>query len=366
MNTPGKRDKKHAAELSPYPLELIAFQPLDGADTRFGQLYKPIKAEPFASAGLKGFLPSNPYQVEPTADSNLLIPIEPFHWPTLDELNRGIHDWDRDKSYREYMQAALFAVFAARATGPPPEAPHISIPVIPSLEALNAVLILSEDRLFFISVSIGPNIREWRLAQLDFETSAKLSPASMLTGRYLFEFYHCHPADYRFNAINQRYWLQYFSESDILHPDQASQTHLVKPSTSSRVFASKNKLVPARQFVHLLHEDTFIHGPFNFATINNRKTRDRIAMQDWTVLESHKHLVRNAVPPFDVPAYSVHVDSGVDFCFHDRSNADMLLQRKFLPPADTQFTDRAADNSDYDSLFNSDEDSLFSDVQPDV
>ena len=102
--------------MSPYPLELIAFQPLDGADTRFGQLYKPITAEPFASAGLKGFLLSNPYQVEPTADSNLLIPIEPFHWPTLEELNRGIHDWDRDKSYKNYMQAQLFAVFAARAT----------------------------------------------------------------------------------------------------------------------------------------------------------------------------------------------------------------------------------------------------------
>jgi hypothetical protein len=318
VNTPGRRDKKHAAELSPYPLELIAF------DTRFGQLYKPITAEPFASAGLKGFLPSNPYQVEPTADSNLLIPIGPFHWPTLEELNRGIHDWDRDKSYKEYMQAALFAVFAARATGPPPEAPQISIPVIPSLEALNAVLILSEDRLFFISVSIGPNIREWRLAQLDFETSAKLSPASMLTGRYLFEFYHCHPADYRFNAINQRYWLQYFSESDILQPDQASQTHLVKPSASSRVFATKNKLVPARQFVHLLHEDIFIHGPFNFATINNRKTRNRIAMTDWKVLESYKHLVKNEVPPFDVPAYSVHVDSSVDFCFHNSTNANML------------------------------------------
>ena len=94
MNTPGKRDKKHAADLSPYPLELIAFQPLDGADTRFGQLYKPITAEPFASARLKGFLPSNPYQVEPTANSNLLIPIEPFHWPTLVELNRDIHDWN--------------------------------------------------------------------------------------------------------------------------------------------------------------------------------------------------------------------------------------------------------------------------------
>ena len=30
----GRKDKKHAADLSPYPPELIPFQPVDGADTR--------------------------------------------------------------------------------------------------------------------------------------------------------------------------------------------------------------------------------------------------------------------------------------------------------------------------------------------
>ena len=148
------------------------------------------------------------------------------------------------------------------APGPPPAAPRVSIPVIPSLEALNAVLVLSDDKLFFISFSIGPNVREWRLAQLDFDTSVRLSPSCMLTGRYLFEFYLCHPSDFWYNAINQRYWLQYFSESDILHPAQASTTHLVKPSASFRDFASRNTLVSARQFVHLLQK-TFINGPFN-------------------------------------------------------------------------------------------------------
>jgi hypothetical protein len=100
VHTPGKREKKHAADLSPYPIELIAFQPLDGADNRYGQINKPIAAEPFASAGLKGFYPSNPYQLEATAASNLLTPIEPFHWPTLSELNDEldqrfwVQDWD--------------------------------------------------------------------------------------------------------------------------------------------------------------------------------------------------------------------------------------------------------------------------------
>ena len=40
------------------------------------------------------------------------------------------------------------------APRPPPAAPRVSIPAIPSLEALNAVLVLSNDKLFFVSVSI--------------------------------------------------------------------------------------------------------------------------------------------------------------------------------------------------------------------
>ena len=56
-------DKKHASDLSLYPVELIPFQPLDGADTRYGQLYKPIGLSPFKEAGLNGFLPSKPFHV---------------------------------------------------------------------------------------------------------------------------------------------------------------------------------------------------------------------------------------------------------------------------------------------------------------
>ena len=31
-------EKKHAADLAPYPPELIPFKPVDGADTRYGHL----------------------------------------------------------------------------------------------------------------------------------------------------------------------------------------------------------------------------------------------------------------------------------------------------------------------------------------
>jgi hypothetical protein len=58
-----RKETKHALDLSPYPPKLVPFQPVDGADTRFGQLYKPISAHPFTEAKIKGFSPIQPYKV---------------------------------------------------------------------------------------------------------------------------------------------------------------------------------------------------------------------------------------------------------------------------------------------------------------
>jgi hypothetical protein len=60
---PKRFEKKHASDLTPYPAELIPFEPIDGADTQYGQLYWPIGANPFKEAGLKGFDPPAPFQV---------------------------------------------------------------------------------------------------------------------------------------------------------------------------------------------------------------------------------------------------------------------------------------------------------------
>ena len=98
------------------------------------------------------------------------------------------------------------------APGPPPAAPNNSIPAITSTDLLNAAMILSEDRLFFIRIPIGTNdVREWRLVQLMFESSVQLLSSCMQTGKFLVDFYIIHPADWRYNAVNQRVWLQYFN-----------------------------------------------------------------------------------------------------------------------------------------------------------
>jgi hypothetical protein len=59
----GKCKKKHASELSPYPVKLIPFLPVDGANTGYGQLYKPIVLHPFKEASIKGFTLPKPFKV---------------------------------------------------------------------------------------------------------------------------------------------------------------------------------------------------------------------------------------------------------------------------------------------------------------
>jgi hypothetical protein len=59
----GRKEKKHVSNLSPYPPKLVPFQPVDGADTRYGQLYKPISTHPFKEAGIKGFSPIQSYKI---------------------------------------------------------------------------------------------------------------------------------------------------------------------------------------------------------------------------------------------------------------------------------------------------------------
>lgn len=54
--------KRHAAHLSPFLLELIPFKPTDGADNRFGQMYTPICDDPYSDAGIKGFIPTQPFK----------------------------------------------------------------------------------------------------------------------------------------------------------------------------------------------------------------------------------------------------------------------------------------------------------------
>ncbi len=184
---PGCKKKKHASDLSPYPPELIPFQPVDGADTCYGQLYKPISAHPFKEAGIKGFSPIQPHQVLmnlAVTDSCLA-----FHWPTLSEMNDKIAPLCREskEEHQRYMDENSITPIPAFSSGPPPAAPVHPIPDIPSIQLLVAAIIRSTDHLFFVSCKFGDNdAREWRLARVAFMDSMSLYPSCTLDSRFLF------------------------------------------------------------------------------------------------------------------------------------------------------------------------------------
>ncbi len=320
-----RTEKRHASDLSPYPAELIPFKPVDCADTRYGQLYKPISAQPFKEAGINGFIPPEPFKLA----SNLAITnrCAAFHWPSLSELNDELapFPWSSDEEFRQYLHGDSIAKHSVLTVGPPPAAPTHSIPTIPAIHLLTAAIIKSCDKLFFVSHSIEANTsREWRLVRLAFTDSVSLYPSCTLDGRFLFNFYICHPSDWHSNAVNQQYWLQYHGQGDLACPDLSTDTHLICPSNTSDDYAARHKLRPFRKWLNITHLDTFIHGPFKFATVHGQKMRDRVSQDDWDILQRNTSMFQNPLPCFDVPTYSIHMDRGAHVSYHDEAHCNNL------------------------------------------
>jgi hypothetical protein len=124
---PSKKEENNASDLSPYPTKLIPFQPVDGTNTRYRQIYKPIAAHPFKEAGLNGFSPIQPFRVAANlAQTNQCAA---FHWPSLSELNDEIapFPWASDEEYERYtMLVDSLSTLPVLTTGPPPAAPNQS------------------------------------------------------------------------------------------------------------------------------------------------------------------------------------------------------------------------------------------------
>jgi hypothetical protein len=141
----GQKEKKHASDLSPYPPKLIPFQPVNGADRGYGQLYKPISAHPFKEAIIKEFSPIQPNQVA----TNLAITDQclAFCWPSLSELNDKVAPfcWESNDEHQQYMDENSTSLPPVFTTGPPPAAPIHPIPAIPSIQLLVAAIIRSTN-----------------------------------------------------------------------------------------------------------------------------------------------------------------------------------------------------------------------------
>ncbi len=198
--------------------------------------------------------------------------------------------------------------------------------MIPSISTLTTAIIKSSDKLFFISNPIGTNeAQEWRLIRIAFQESMSLYPSCLQDGRFLVEFYICHPSDSWFNAINHCFWLQYHTDSELQSPFSTMETHIVHPSDTLVDYTNHHKLSAFQKWVNLTHQDTFIHGPFDFSSLNGRKTQDRVYQTDWDALKSHCLMFHNPLPRFDVPSYSIHVDRGAHVLFHDATITRQLI-----------------------------------------
>jgi hypothetical protein len=252
-----------------------------------------------------------------------------FCWPSLSKLNKEVAPfcWESNEEWRRYMDENIITPVPAFPIGLPPAAPVHPIPAVPLIQLLVAAIVWSTDRLFFVSCRFGDNkAREWQLARVAFMDSMSLYPSCTLDGRFLFEFYICHPADWHHNTVNQRYWLQLHSVDDLCFPRLALDTHLVCPCDTSDSYATCHKLMPFR--LNICHLDTYIHGPFDFALIRGRKTRERIAQVDWDALSRHTLMFSNPVPSFNVTTYFIHCDQGAHVTVHIAAACKLLLLKK--------------------------------------
>ena len=306
----GKIGKRHAAHLSPYPRELLPFAPIDGADNRLGQIYTPIQADPYKNAGISGFKPVQPINFTLfNVDANS----SHIHFPTLDELNAELYDWhpgEREAVFADDSLCQQLDIFASSVatSGPDPPTPAPATPVAPTAIDLMAQIYTSTDRLFFIAHTVpGSDVAEWTLVQVDLPLSMREHPACISDGRFLVNFYTCHPDDKFFNATNQRYWIEYHPKTMDADPHRQRTTHLIRPSPQSNHYASAEGLLPFRQWVRLTNSDTFIHGPFDWATVNNRKSRDRVSSAHWKALAPYSNIFSNPIPDLSLPTWSIHL-----------------------------------------------------------
>jgi hypothetical protein len=181
-----------------------------------------------------------------------------------------------------------------------------NIPVLPNLvrtkSTIIADLIRSEDKLFFIAYSQERSQRrkEWKLVRIDLKKSLQQHPSCLQDGQFLAEFFIEHILD----ISSRRYWLEYHSSNS--QKTLFEDYHIIQPSQYSEATAKSKWLVPYREWIHIDDHAIAIHGPFDFAKLNSRQTRDRVSTKDWLILSELQSLYQNQAPV--ITKRIMHVD----------------------------------------------------------
>jgi hypothetical protein len=251
-----------------------------------------MSKQPYKLAGLEGYEPAQPW-AQPIASAQMskLDSQENLPFLSLAEMDNDFDGWP-DK-VNPFLHKE------------PPQTPEIPIPDQPILittaiplrtvQKLIADIIQSEDTLFFInhSVTATEGRKEWKLIQVNFEKSIQQQPACLQNGRFLVDFYIEHHQDKSLDIRDRSFWLEYHKSNS--HKTISTQYHILQPSQFSSKTATDKDLVPYREWLNL-SDPTTLSGPFEFATINQRKTRDRVSSTDWSQLQSMQAKYDNQAP----------------------------------------------------------------------
>ena len=166
------------------------------------------------------------------------------------------------------------------------------------INSFHASLLHSCDRLFFIAHRVSDtSVNEWQLVQIAYEDTMQFHTNCLQYGNYLVDFYIMHLEAKDYYAINQWYWLEYHRNQDLHRSDHALSYHLLKPTKDIRLYAKSKGLYPYWKWVHMTHDDVFIHGPFDFVcTPKGHQGRDRIPLYLWISLRNKHNMYSNKAP----------------------------------------------------------------------
>jgi hypothetical protein len=295
--------KKHGSDLYLSPQSSIPHKPIQSSDRSFGDLNKKTILNPYKLIGLEGYEASQPWAA-PAAASKIHLAVldDTPEFPTVKELDNEFDGWP--ESGNPFIDREIST----------PAAPLESVTdnvlalstTIRTKSTIVADLVRSEERLFFISYAPEQNQerKEWKLVQINFHKSLQQYPNCLQDGRFLIEFFIEHHRDKHIDICNCRYWLEYHTTNS--HKSLSVDCHILQPSQYSETTAQSMNLVPYRQWIQVDDPLVALHGPFNFATLNNRKSRDRVAERDWLILHERRSLFHNPAP--DISQRIMHVD----------------------------------------------------------
>ena len=126
-------------------------------------------------------------------------------------------------------------------------------------------------------------------------------------GRFIAEFYTHHVQDNTLDWMSKIFWLEYHKSDRVKRLSE--KYYLLPPTDISVKQASLKNLVPYREYIQFGDPSVLIHGPFQFAKLNGRKTRDRISVDDCNILQSERAKYDDSPPIFRNNLVNINFDS---------------------------------------------------------